>query len=46
MFTGRGRLGRTILPSMVEIMALDELQTGNLSDALAPSARARREVCW
>jgi hypothetical protein len=28
-FTRRGRLSRTMLPSMVEIMVLSELQTGN-----------------
>jgi hypothetical protein len=33
-----------MLPSMVEIRVLDELQTGNPSEASAPSAGARREV--
>jgi hypothetical protein len=33
-----------MLPSMVEIRALGELQTGNPSEASTPSAGARRKV--
>jgi hypothetical protein len=35
-----------MLTSMAEIMALGELQTGNPSEALALSVRAKREVRW
>lgn len=55
LFVRGGRLSHTILPSMIEIMTLGELQIGNPSEALALSARAKRGVilpgpdsysCW
>jgi hypothetical protein len=36
----------TMHPSMVEIMAPDELQTGNSSEAPAPCTGSRRRVYW
>jgi hypothetical protein len=45
-FAGRVRVSSTMHPSMVEIMALSELQTGDPSEALVPFIGSRREVHW
>jgi hypothetical protein len=42
----RGRVSCTMLPWMVEIMALGELQIDNLSEAPVPSVGSRHEVRW
>jgi hypothetical protein len=39
-------VNRTMLPSIVEFMALNELQTGDSSEALVPSAGSRCGICW
>lgn len=39
-------MSSTILPSMVEIMALRELQMGDLSEAPTPFVGSRRGVRW
>lgn len=44
LFAGMGRSSRTMLPSMVEIIAFDELQTGNTSEASVPLVGSRNGV--
>lgn len=44
LFAGMGRLSRTMLPSMVEMIAFNELQTGNTSEASVPLVGSRNGV--